>query len=108
MFDQRRRIQDVESEIERLAISAERCRKIMLASKVAAAVGGIILLCLALGLLRFQAPAFLSALTAVLAGLSLLGTHASTLDELVATLKEREAERSRMIDALNLRTIEAG
>ncbi len=107
MFDRRRQIQDVESEIERLAVSAERCRKIMLASKVAAAAGGVVLLCLALGLLRFQPMAFFSALTAILAGLSLLGTHASTLDELVATLKEREAERLRMIDALDLRTVEA-
>lgn len=107
MVDRRREILELEHEIERLAVSAERCRKIMLASKVAAAGGAVILACLALGILRFQPAPFLAALTAVLAGLALLGTHASTLDELVATLKEREAERSRIIDGLSLHVVEA-
>ncbi|HEX2552129.1 MAG TPA: hypothetical protein VHL98_00410 [Microvirga sp.] len=106
MFDQRRRIMDLEREIERLSLSAERCRKIMVVSKVAAAGGAAILLCLALGILRFQAGAFLASLTAVLAGLSLLGTHSSTLDEMVAALKECEAERSRIIDGLGLQVAE--
>ncbi len=107
MLDQRRRIMDLEREIERLSLSAERCRKIMLASKIAAAGGAVILLCLALGILRFQAGAFLASLTAVLAGLALLGTHSSTLEELVATVREREAERSRLIDGLGLHVVEA-
>jgi uncharacterized membrane protein len=107
MFDQRRKIMELEHEIERLSLSAERCRKIMLASKVAAAAGALILLCLVLGVLRFQPAVFLAALTAVLAGLALLGTHASTLDEVVATLKDREAQRSGMIDGLELRSVDA-
>lgn len=107
MLDQRRQIMELEREIERLSLSAERCRKIMLASKVAAAAGGLILLCLALGILRFQPAAFLASLTAVLAGLALLGTHASTLEEVVAALRQREAERIRIIDGLGLRVIEA-
>ena len=106
MLDQRRRIMDLEREIEQLSLSAERCRKIMLASKVAAAAGAVILVCLALGILRFQAGAFLASLTAVLAGLALLGTHSSTLEEVVGALKEREAERSRIIDGLGLRVVE--
>lgn len=108
MFDQRRQIVELEGEIERLSLSAERCRKIMVASKVAAAAGTAILLAFALGVLRFQPAAFLASLTAVLAGLALLGTHASTLEELVATLKEREEERSRMIDGLDLRVVDRG
>jgi hypothetical protein len=108
MFDQRRQIADLEAEIERLSASAERCRKIMLVSKVAAGAGCVLLVALGVGLLRFQPAAFLVALTAVLAGLALLGTHASTLDELVETLKAREALRSRMIDGLELRVVDAG
>ncbi len=106
MFDQRRQIAELEAEIERLSASAERCRKIMLASKVAAAAGSLLLLCLGIGLLRFQPAAFLVALTAVLAGLALLGTHASTLEELLETRKAREALRSRMIDGLELRVVD--
>jgi hypothetical protein len=107
MLDLQRQIADLENEIERLAAVAERCRKIMVVSKIGAYGGGIVLAALLLGLLRFDPTAFLAALTALLAGLALLGTHASTLDELVGKMKAHETRRRELIDAIGLRVVEA-
>jgi hypothetical protein len=106
MFDLQRQIADLEAEIERLSFVADRCRKIILASKAAAAVGCLLLLAMLFGLLRFDPTAFVAAMTAALAGIALLGTNASTYDELIAKMQEYESRRRELIDAIGLRVVE--
>ena len=106
MFDLQRQIADLEVEIERLSSVADRCRKIIVASKAAAAVGSLLLLAMLFGLLRFDPMVFVAAMTAALAGIALLGTNASTHDELITKMQEHEARRRELIDAIGLRVVE--
>lgn len=108
MLDPQRQIADLEGEIERLSAAAERCGKIITASRLAAIAGGLLLVAPVLGILRFDPTAFVAALTALLAGIALLGTNASTRDELVARMKAHEARRRELIDAIGLRVVETG
>ena len=52
--DPRTEILRLEAKIEELTELIERCRKIILISKIAVAIGGIWLLALAIGLMRFD------------------------------------------------------
>lgn len=106
-MDHRQAIADIETELDGLAESAERCRKVMLVAKVATATGLALLSCLTLGLLRFELMLFVAGVTAVLAGPALFGSHRSTLAELQAKIVEREAERAALIDEMDLRIVES-
>ena len=107
MLDLQRQVAELETEIERLSAIADRCRKIIAASKAAALAGGLLVVALVLGLLRFDPAVFVAALTALLAGIALLGTNASTLDELVTKMKAHETRRRELIDAMGLRLVDA-
>jgi hypothetical protein len=108
MLDLQRQIADLEREIERLSAVAERCRKIIAVSKVAAIGGGLLLGGLVLGLFRFDPVVFVLGLTAALAGIALLGTNTSTLEELIAKVQAHEGRRRELIDAIGLRVVEGG
>ena len=107
MRDPHQQIADLEADIERLSEAAERCRKIIVSSKAAVASGGLLLLALITGLFRFDPTAFLVGIPAVLAGIALTGTNRSTLDEITAAIREREAQRRAAINGLELRVVEA-
>lgn len=98
-------ITDLETEIDRLAEAAERCRKIMVVARGAIATGSVVLAALVLGLLRSDALILLVGVTAILAGIAVFGSHRSTLQELKAKIAAQEARRSGLIDEMDLHVV---
>jgi hypothetical protein len=105
-IDPRDEIARLEARIEELAATIENCRKIILASRVAAALGGAILLALMMGAIRFDALAMLVGIVAVLGGFVLMGSNRSTADEAEAKLAATEARRAELIGHIGLRVVE--
>jgi hypothetical protein len=66
--DLRDQISSLETEIEELTEVIERCRKLILVSKIAIAAGGIWLLALTFGAIRFDSMAMVGAIAAVIGG----------------------------------------
>ncbi|MGJ4998770.1 hypothetical protein [Bradyrhizobium sp. HKCCYLR20261] len=98
----------IEMRIEQLADMAERCRKIILASKVLISVGAALLLGAVLGLLGSNAVALLGAIAAVLGGIVSLGSNVSTLRQTTAAMADAEALRSDLIGSIDLRVVGEG
>ncbi|UWU80379.1 hypothetical protein N2603_18485 [Bradyrhizobium huanghuaihaiense] len=99
-------ISDIEDRIERLAEIAERCRKYILASKIAIGGGAVLLLITILGLLGTGQTAALGSIALVLGGIVSLGSNVSTLRQTNDAISSAEALRSRLIGAIDLRVVE--
>ena len=95
----------VEARLEALAEVAERCRKIILASKAAIAGGGALLLVTMLGLLGPNQAVALGSIAAILGGIVSLGSNFSTLQQTTAAISAAEALRSDLISQLELRVV---
>ncbi|QAU46505.1 hypothetical protein [Bradyrhizobium guangzhouense] len=98
-------ISDIEDRIERLAEIAERCRKIILASKIAIGGGAALLLVTILGLFGFGQTAALGAIALVLGGIVSLGSNISTLRQTDDAIAGAEARRSALIGSIDLRVV---
>jgi hypothetical protein len=98
-------ISDIEAQIEALAEIAERCRKFILASKVAIAGGFALLLVTVLGLFGGGLVALLGSIALVLGGIVSLGSNLSTLRQTVAAIRDAEAIRSDLIGGIDLRLV---
>jgi hypothetical protein len=98
-------ISDIEARIEVLAEIAERCRKFILASKLAIAGGAALLLMAILGLLGAGQVAALGSIALVLGGIVSLGSNLSTLRQTVAAIRDAEAIRSELIGGIDLRVV---
>jgi len=105
MGDTRDDIDQLEARIEALTASIERCRKISLASKIAVAAGAAWFALLLLWIVAFSATAFVAALSAVLGGFVLLGSHATTWEQTAAALHAAEAERAQLIGSIDLHIV---
>jgi hypothetical protein len=99
-------ISALETEIEELAESLARCRKIELFSKVAMIFGGLLLLVLMLGLIRFDPTAMVGAIAAVLGGIVLFGSNTRTANDFAATMKAAEDRRTELIGRIDLRLVQ--
>ncbi len=86
MLNSHQEIADLEAEIDELAQAAERCRKVIVLAKVATGAGGLLLVVTLLGLFRSGPTALVLAITAVLGGLALFGSHTSTRDQIRAKI----------------------
>jgi hypothetical protein len=98
-------IDRLEARIEELADRIERCRKYMLVSRVSIAAGGILIVAMIVGLVRFDALPILASLTVLLGGFVALGSNSSTLDEAATALQAAEAQRAALIGRIDLRLV---
>jgi hypothetical protein len=98
-------ISQIEARLEMLAEVAERCRKFIMASKVAIAGGAGLLLVMMLGLLGSSQVAAIGSIAAVLGGIVSLGSNSSTLQETLAAIRAAETRRSHLIGGIDLRVV---
>jgi hypothetical protein len=98
-------ISEIEARIEALAEIAERCRKFILASKIAIAGGVALLLITILGLFGFGQVAALGSIALVLGAIVSLGSNVSTLRQTDAAISAAEARRSDLISRIDLRVV---
>jgi hypothetical protein len=97
-------ISEIEARIEALAEIAERCRKFILASKVAIGGGAVLLLGTIVGLFGSGQVA-LGSIALVLGGIVSLGSNVSTLRQTENAIGTAEARRSALIGRIDLRMV---
>jgi hypothetical protein len=98
-------ISDIEARIEALAEIAQRCRKFILASKIAIGSGTVLLLLTILDLLGSGQITALGSIALVLGGIVSLGSNVSTLRQTDAAIGSAEALRSQLIGRIDLRVV---
>jgi len=98
-------ISQIEDRIEALAEIAERCRKYILASKIAVGSGGALLLVTILGLFGMGQTAALGSIALVLGGIVSLGSNVSTLRQTEDAIGAAEALRAQLISRIDLRVV---
>ncbi len=99
-------ISAIEARIEGLAEMAERCRKFILASKIAIAAGIAVLIVMILGLFGPGEVGALGSIALVLGGIVSLGSNVSTLRQAEAAISAAEALRSDMISRIDFRVVD--
>jgi hypothetical protein len=97
-------ISRIEAQLEELAETAERCRKIIMASKAAIAVGVALPLLMMLGLFGSSQVA-IGSIAAVLGGIVSLGSNTSTLQQTTAAISAAEKLRSDLIGTIDFRVV---
>ena len=95
----------LEAQIEELSARIESCRKFILAGRIAAAVGGVLLIALLLGLLRFDLQLMMLAMAALLGGIVVWGSNGSTAKEAENELSAAETNRKALIGMIDLRVV---
>ena len=98
-------ISAIEARIERLAEIAERCRKFILASKIAIATGVALPIIMMLGLFGPSQVVALGSIALVLGGIVSLGSNVSTLRQTESAIGAAEALRSQLIGRIDLRVV---
>lgn len=98
-------ISDIEDRIEALAEIAERCRKYILASKIAIGSGAVLLLVTILGLFGLGQTVALGSIALGLGGIVSLGSNVSTLRQTEDAIGAAEARRSALIGRIELRVV---
>ena len=83
----------------------ERCRKIILISKIAVAAGGMWLLALTIGLIRFDPVAMIGAIAMVIGGTVVFGSNTFTAKQTAAAVRTAEALRAELINKIDLRIV---
>jgi len=98
-------ISALEARIEELAEASERCRKIILASKIAIAAGFALLPILMLGLFGSGQATALGSIALILGGIVSLGSNISTLRQTADAISAAESLRSELIGRIDLRVV---
>ena len=98
-------IAEIEARIEELAEIAERCRRIVMASKAAIAVGVALLPIMMFGLFGSSQVAALGSIALVLGGIVSLGSNVSTLRQTESAISAAEVRRSDLIGRIDLRVV---
>jgi hypothetical protein len=103
--DPHQEIVRLEAQIEELAGRIESCRKFILAGRIAAAAGGVLLVALLLGAIRFDLQLMMFAMAAFLGGIVVWGSNGSTANEAKSELATAEANRKALIGMIDLRVV---
>ena len=101
-------IAQLEARSEALTESIERCRKISLAAKLTIAAGAIWIVLVLVGVIAFSPGTIIAAMAAVLGGIVLLGSNATTWTQTDAALHEAEAMRADLIGRIDMRVVDEG
>jgi len=104
--DPRDQIAELEARIDDLAERIERCRKIIVAAKIAIALGAIVLILLLIGAIGFDPVVMMVAVIAFIGGIVVFGTNTSTARQMAANMARAEAYRATLIDTLELRRVD--
>ena len=96
----------VEARIEALSEAIERCRKLSLAARIAIGAGAAWVALTLLWIVPYVPYMTIGALAAVIGGVVLLGSNATTWAQTEAQLGASEALRAEMIGRLELRVVE--
>jgi hypothetical protein len=91
--------------IETLTEQLAWCAKISVAAKAAIAFGALWFALAVTGILPLDVTAFVGTVAAVLGGVVLLGSTATTWEQTEAALQETEAARRALIGRMNLRVV---
>jgi hypothetical protein len=86
--DHRDEIVRLEAQIDELAARIESCRKFIVAGRIAVAGGGVVLVAMVIGAIRFDPSVMVGAVAAVLAGIVAAGSKEAT-HELAAAEAQR-------------------
>jgi hypothetical protein len=107
MDDVRGEIARIEEETERLGGTLERCRKVALAAKAAIVIGALWLAALIFGLVGSDAASLLGATIAILGGIVVAGSNATTARETEEKIAEAQERRDALIDEIELSIVPA-
>ena len=106
--DLHEQILHIEAHIEELTDIIERCRKIILISKVAIAAGGILILAIIIGAVGFDPTVLIGAIAAVTGGTVVFGSNTSTLKQTMTDMKAAETHRIELISGMDLKVVGDG
>jgi hypothetical protein len=106
--DLHEQILQIEAHLEELTDVIERCRKIILISKAAIAVGGSLILAIIIGAVSFDPTVMIGAIAAVIGGMVVFGSNTSTLMQTKTDVKAAEAHRAELISRMHLRVVGDG
>jgi hypothetical protein len=95
----------LEAEIEERSEAIERCRKVILLSKIAAIVGGLVIVLILTGTVPPDATALIVSIAAALGGAVGLGSTTTTATQLAAAIKDAESRRAELIGMINLTVV---
>jgi hypothetical protein len=95
----------IEARIEELAEAIERCRKFSLAAKLIIAAGAVWIALSMLALVSYTPETTIAALAAMIIGVVLLGSNATTWTQTETAMRASEAMRADLIGQLELRVV---
>ena len=96
----------IEARIEELGEAIERCRKLSLAARIAIGAGAVWIVLTLVGVIPFYPITMVGALAAVLGGIVLLGSNATTWTQHEEALHKSEALRAELIGRIEMRVVD--
>jgi hypothetical protein len=95
----------VEAHLEGLTDAVDKCRNIILISKVAIAAGGILILAMIIGVVGFDPRVMIGSIAAVIGGTVVFGSNTSTLKQTMTDMEAAEAHRTELISRMDLKVV---